>query len=146
MIDEMVECDWLARFSDVWDAHLVRSIQHRHASLQALRDAIDVRNLIFDLMPHVESVSLRVFREASHYKREMIVTGSSQRNDHTSRDLHTLVMRAKVLGFRFDLEGDQLRALPLREPAAAYSSRLEDRGWVRRDQDSTSEPLAKFRQ
>lgn len=114
IVDNGVECDWLARPADAWDASLSRSIQRRHASLQALRDAIDVRNLLFDVMPHVENASFRVYREGTHHKREMIIAGSSQRNDQSSRDLHSLVMHAKVLGFRFDLEGDSLRALPSR--------------------------------
>ncbi len=116
MLGEAVECDWLARSLDPWDADLSRKAKQRHASLQALRDAIDVRALLFHLIPHVETAYFRVFRESSDNDREIIIIGWTQRNDNASRDVHSLVMRAKVLGFRFDLEGDTLRKVSAKEP------------------------------
>ena len=121
MIDDVVECDWLARSPDRWDADLSRNVQQRHASLQALRDAIDVRALLFNLMPEIETAHLRAYRDGAGFTREMIITGSAQRNDHNSREVHSLVMRAKVLGFRFDLEGDNLRNISARQPARVGS-------------------------
>jgi hypothetical protein len=111
ILDEAAECDWIARPSDAWDEGLSRNIQRRHASLQALRDAIDMRALMFDLMPQLEAARFRVYRETPDFERAMIIMGSVHRNDQSSRDIHSLVMRAKVLGFRFDLEGDILCAL-----------------------------------
>jgi hypothetical protein len=111
MLDTVVECDWLARSPDPWDADLSRSVQQRHASLQALRDAIDVRALLLDLMPQMETVYLRVYRKSSDYERELIVEGCAQRNDHAARNVHSLVMRAEILGFRFDLEGNALLSI-----------------------------------
>ena len=113
--DEVVECDWLARAPDPWDVDLPRSVQQRHVSLQALRDAIDVRALLFSIMPRAETAYFRVYRESPDYTREIIITGCTHRNDHTSRDVHSLAMRARVLGFRFNLEGDKLRTIPARE-------------------------------
>ena len=46
ILDEVVECDWLARSPDPWDIDLSRSVRERHLSLQTLRDAIDVRALL----------------------------------------------------------------------------------------------------
>jgi hypothetical protein len=114
--DEEAECDWLARSADQWDADLARSVQQRHVSLQALRDAIDVRALLFDIMPQVEMAHFNVFRESANCTQELIITGSTHRNDHTARDVHSLAMRAKVLGFRFNMEGDKLRRIPAHEP------------------------------
>jgi hypothetical protein len=121
ILDEVVECDWLARPPDPWDMDLSRSVQERHISLQTLRDAIDVRALLFNLMPQVETAHFRVYREFPDCAREMIITGCAQRNDQTSRDVHSLVMRAKVLGFRFDMEGDALRKISSRREALAGS-------------------------
>lgn len=115
MLDKVVECDWLARSPDPWDAHLSRNVQKRHASLQSLRDAIDVRALLFDLMPQVETAYFRVFRESPGCRRETIITGCTHRNDHTSRDVHSLAMRAKILGFRFDLKDDTLLKISTEE-------------------------------
>jgi hypothetical protein len=112
MLDTVVECNWLVRSPDPWDADLSRNVQQRHASLQALRDAIDVRALLFDLMPRIETVYLRAYRESSDNERELIIAGCAQRNDQAARNVHSLVMRAKILGFRFDLEGNALRGIP----------------------------------
>jgi len=121
MIDEVVECDWLARAPDPWDSDLSRRIQQRHVSLQALRDAIDVRGLLFNLLPQVDTAYFRVFRESPDSRREMIITGCAQRNDQTSRDVHSIVMRAKVLGFHFDMEGETLRDISRKDPVCACS-------------------------
>jgi hypothetical protein len=122
MLEDSVECDWLARAPDPWDADLSRKVQQRHTSLQALRDAIDVRALLFGLLPQVETAYFRVFRESLDYRREMIITGCAQRNDQTSRDVHSIVMRAKVLGFHFDIEGDTLREITGKESVCAVAS------------------------
>jgi hypothetical protein len=108
---ETVDCDWMARLADPWDTDLSRQVQRRHASLQALRDAVDVRALLFDALPQTEIANVRVFRESADYKREMIVSGCLYNNDNTARGIHSLTMRAKILGFRFRLEDDVLQTL-----------------------------------
>jgi len=112
MHDAVVECDWLVRSPDPWDADLPRGVQQRHASLQTLRDAIDVRALLFYLMPQMETVYLRAYRESADFTRELIVEGCAQRNDHAARNVHSLVMRARILGFSFDLQGSALQGIP----------------------------------
>jgi hypothetical protein len=112
VVAETVECDWMARAPDPWDEDLSSRVKNRHASLQALRDAIEVRALLFESVPQAETAHLRVFREtAKDYRPEMIIAGSVHRNDHSSRSLHSLVMRAKILGFRFRLEGERLQRI-----------------------------------
>lgn len=108
VVDEIVECDWMARSPDPWDVDLARHVQQRHASLQALRDAIDVRAFLFDVLPQVETANVCVFRESAEYTPEMIISGSVHRNDHSSRNLHSIVMRARILGFRFRMEDEVL--------------------------------------
>jgi hypothetical protein len=112
ILGEDVKCDWLARAPDAWDVDLAQHVRERHSSLQTLRDAIDVRALLFESLPQVVTADLRVFRETSSCAREMIMTGCVQRNDHSSRSIHSLAMRAKVLGFRFYLEDDVLCRIP----------------------------------
>jgi len=107
-----VECDWLARLPDPWDADLPKKVGMRHASLQTLRDAIDMRSLVFSTFTDVETAQFRIYRDSLTKPREMIVMGSAQRNDNSSRWVHSLAMRAKVLGFRFCLEDDILSELP----------------------------------
>jgi hypothetical protein len=109
MQDKVVECDWLARSPDRWDADLSRNVQQKHTLLQSLRDAIDVRALLIDLMPQLETAYLRAYRESQDDERELIIEGCAQRNDHAARNVHSLVMRAKMLGFRFDIKGNALQ-------------------------------------
>jgi hypothetical protein len=68
--------------------------------------------LLFDVLPDVETADLRVYRQTEGLGRELIITGCVQRNDHSSRSIHSLAMRAKVLGFRFNLEGDTFSKIP----------------------------------
>jgi len=112
LLEDSVECDWLARPQDPWDADLPASMGLRHASLQTLRDAIDVRSLLFRSFSNLDTAYFRIYRDAPDNKQEMIVSGCVHRNDHSSRRLHSLAMRARVLGFRFHLEDDVLFELP----------------------------------
>ncbi len=108
IVGEVVKCDWLARPSDPWDVDLPTNIRERHSSLQTLRDAIDVRALLFYTLPTAETAHLRVYREASTKTCELVITGCGRRNDNSSHSIHSIAMRAKLLGFHFHLEGDTL--------------------------------------
>lgn len=107
------ECDWIARNPDPWDADLAREIGRRHASLQALKDAIDIRALLFATLPQLAAARLRVYREThSRSLRELIIAGQLRRRDSTFRSVHSLAMRAKLVGLRFRLENGFLDRLP----------------------------------
>lgn len=112
---EIVKCDWIARSPDPWDADFPQTTRVRHASLQALKDAIDVRALLFEIMPDVKTADFRVYRETADHGKELIITGCTQRHDHSSRSVHSLAMRAKILGFRFHFENDTLFAIPIED-------------------------------
>ena len=56
----------------------------------------------------MKTAELRVYRQTSTFARDLIITGCVQRNDHSARSIHSLAMRAKVLGFRFYLEDEVL--------------------------------------
>jgi hypothetical protein len=115
ILGENVKCDWVARAPDPWDDDLTSAVRSRHATLQTLRDAIDVRALLFATLPSTQTAHLRVYREFPNDPREIVILGSTQRNDHSSRSVHSLVMRAKILGFRFHLDGDELRKIQIEE-------------------------------
>jgi len=104
-----IQCDWMPRAPDPWDMHLPATQQLKHSSLQALKDALNVRALLFDAFPDAESAEVRIFREYDDYRREIVITGLLHRNDNSARNVQSLVMRAKILGFRFRMEGDVLR-------------------------------------
>lgn len=114
------ECDWIARNPDPWDADLRPEIGQRHASLQALQDAVEVRQFLFAVLPDVNVAYLRIYRESPNHGREMIISGQVQRNTPSFRTVRSIAMRAKLLGFRFSMEneilsgrmGDEWRGLP----------------------------------
>lgn len=113
---ERVACDWIARPSDIWDANLRESVRDRNESLQALADAIAVRDLAFDTLPDLHMAVLRAFRpSAAREPPHLIIAGSIHRDDPKVYEGASLVMRAKLSGFRFCLEGERLEPMPVEE-------------------------------
>jgi hypothetical protein len=110
MKENVAECEWLARQPDPWDEGLHPSIGLRHASLQALQDAVNVRSLLFDVLPGVDSAYLRIYRQRI-IGRDLVIVGHVQRLAPSFRKVHSVAMRAKLLGFRFTLQNDILGSL-----------------------------------
>lgn len=102
------QCDWIARSGDPWDQDLHPEIGRRHTSVQALHDAVEVRKLLFAVMPDVEVARLRIFRESSNGGREVIIRGQVHRSTPSFRTVRSIAMPAKLLGFRFALENEIL--------------------------------------
>ena len=105
------ECDWLARPADEWDCGLDQRIAAVRVSTQALRDAIDVRSLIFSILPDVRSASLCAYRRTSDGSLKPIVSGSVQRHEFAPAGVRSLAMRAKLLGLEFQLVDGVLQNL-----------------------------------
>jgi hypothetical protein len=102
--DDTVECDWIARPPDIWDADLHRSARDGNESLQALLDAIAVRELIFDALPNVNCAVLRAFRQPAREPPELIILGTVSRDAPPVLRVTSIVMRAKLYGFCFCFE------------------------------------------
>jgi hypothetical protein len=117
--ESVAECEWVARQQDAWDLGLALDIGRRHASLQALKDAIDIRALLFRALPDIETARLRAYRESMRQPREVIITGNVRRRDGSYRNVHSLAMRAKLIGLRFSMENDVLARLNRDEYLAA---------------------------
>jgi hypothetical protein len=112
VVDKAADCNWIARPPDKWDAHLPRGIGQQHASLQAIRDAMDIRELLFATLPDIDSARLRVYRQPRRGGLELVITGSVDRADRPARNIRSLAMRANLLGFRFSLENGILEKYP----------------------------------
>ena len=108
--EELVECDCIARDPDPWDLDLARDVGRRHAALQALRDAIDVRALLFASLP-ARNARLRFYRDSHTKSRELIIVGNLRSSGGARRHVHSLAMRAKLIGLCFDLDNGVLRKL-----------------------------------
>jgi hypothetical protein len=114
---ESVECDWMARPPDPWDADLPRQTAEHHSSLQALEDAIAVRDLLFETLPEAQSAAFRVFRQTGREPPELIIGGTVTRDAGGRQEVSSLAMRAKLCGLRFRLEDGILEGLQSEELA-----------------------------
>jgi hypothetical protein len=117
---DVAECDWMARPADEWDQDLPRSLRDEHATLQALHDAIAVRELLFSALPGVASASLRVFRQSAAGAPDLIIKGTVSRGQEIPRNISSAAMRAKLLGLQFWLQDGMLEALPSEEYAVSF--------------------------
>jgi hypothetical protein len=117
---DSAECDWMARPADEWDQDLPRQVSNRNVSEQALQDAIAMRKLLFDALPGVDTASLRVFRQSAGGVCDLIVMGTVTRGQEIPRNVSSMAMRAKLLGFQFWLEDGTLEALQSEECAVSF--------------------------
>jgi hypothetical protein len=109
---DSLACDWMARPADIWDADLRQPVRDRNESLQALADAIAVRDLAFDALPKIEGAMLRVFRPSdAREPPDLIITGVASREAPPVFRVSSLVMRAKLYGFQFEMEDGVLQVL-----------------------------------
>jgi hypothetical protein len=112
----VVELDWTLRLADIWDASLQRHQRDSNVSQQALRDAIKLRELLFDALPEVESAVLQAFRQSEPREPpELVILGSLSRSDPTVLRVGSLAMQAKLYGFRFDLDNGVLQPLQVEQ-------------------------------
>jgi len=117
---DVVECEWVARPADQWDAILKPGVGERHASEQALLDAVAVRNLLFSTLPGVKTSVFRVYRQFKGEPPQLIIAGTASRGDQAPPGVRSLVMRAKLAGFRFGMHDGVLAALRSGEQATNY--------------------------
>jgi hypothetical protein len=108
---QTAECHWIARVADPWDVDLPPHVRERHASLQALEDAIVVRRILFEVLPAIESATLRVYRVSAREPCELIISGEVSREREPGPNVASVAMRAKLLGFQFSMDDGVLDAL-----------------------------------
>ncbi len=118
--EDTAECDWILRPPDIWDDSLRRATRDHNESLQALADAIAMRNVLFDALPSLESAVLRAFRQAVREPPEMLILGTVSREMAAVHRVSSLVMRAKLFGFCFCFEDGLLRPLQVADRSEEF--------------------------
>jgi hypothetical protein len=72
---ESATCEWLSRDADPWDRDTAPAIRDRNSTLQALRDAIALRQMLFSSIPEIREAKFRVYRRLESQKCALIITG-----------------------------------------------------------------------
>lgn len=109
--EDLVECDWLMRPPDPWDKFLPLTLVEKHQTLQALRDALKLRDIVFKAFPKVTKADLSMFRIDSDQRHELMMTGTVTRSNEVLQRVPSVAMRAKLCGFRFTLDQGVLESL-----------------------------------
>ncbi len=109
--ERCVECDWLMRAADPWDRFIPDRVAEEHQTLQALRDAMNLRDVVFESFPEVTSAKLQMFRTGRAEKLELVLMGSVSRLNEVLRNVPSVAMRAKMCGFQFNLAKGALESI-----------------------------------
>jgi hypothetical protein len=104
-----VECDWMMRPADQWDKDLPPRVARENETLQALRDALDLRRMIFRSFPEAMNAELRMFHRDAEDQLELMMTGSVSRTNEVLERVASVVMRARLCGFQFTLTSGVLQ-------------------------------------
>jgi len=104
------ECEWLIRPNDQWDRDLPVAWQARNQMEQTLRDAMRLREFLFSSLPEIHRARVEAYRQHQG-ELELIISGTLDRADVVAPKIASLVMRAKLHGFRFCLEDGILQPL-----------------------------------
>jgi len=86
-------------------------LRSQNELFQALRDALSVREALFDSLPEIRCATVKVYRRNEERAQELIISGVISREDEPPPRLSSLVMRAKLCGLRFSLSDGVLESL-----------------------------------
>ena len=114
------QCEWLLRANDCWDSALPARERELNETFQALRDAISVRNFLFACLPEVRNASFKAYRRTEPL--ELIITGEASRDDEPPFRVSSVVMQAKLYGFRFVLSEEVLETLSSSESSLEFTT------------------------
>ncbi len=112
--------EWLARPADVWAANLPRHIRDRDASLQAVRDAVALRDMFFASLSGIEAAEFRTFRQEAREPPRLIIVGTVTRETPAVPRVSSPVMRAKLCGFHFQMDDGVLEPLDAGESGVQF--------------------------
>jgi len=108
---DLMECDWLMRPPDQWDKDIPEHVVKENQTLQALRDALRLREVIFESFPAVINAKLRMFRADSEHRLALVMTGNVNRHDDVLERVGSVAMRAKLCGLHFTLNAGEMESV-----------------------------------
>jgi hypothetical protein len=108
---DCAELNWVARPADVWAANLPPHIRDRDVSLQAVKDAIELRDAFFAALTDVEVAEFKGYRQEGRERPRLIISGTVTRDVPALPRLSSPVMKAKLCGFHFQLDDGVLEPL-----------------------------------
>jgi hypothetical protein len=108
-------------------------VRERNESLQALLDAMALRQALFSALPGIRSASLRAYRRStSDESPRLIIVGDVERANEPPIRVPSLAMRARLCGFCFSLHDGVLEALDDQERAFGMNHSTMDPAGSRR--------------
>jgi hypothetical protein len=108
---DTVACDWLMRPTDPWDRYVPNDVAGENQTLQAFRDALNLRDAVFKCFPSVMNAELRMFRANADCGLELLMTGTISRTNEVLHRVPSVTMRAKLCGFQFKLADGAVKSL-----------------------------------
>lgn len=112
---ETAECEWIVRPPDPWDSDLPEELARRNQTLQALCDALVIREILFETIGSVNTARFRAFRPAAGGASELVITGTVSRDDTPPPRVASEAMRARLFGLQFSLEDGVLESVAVKD-------------------------------
>lgn len=101
---DTAEFEWLARPTDVWATSLPGHIRDRDVSMQAVLDAVALREMFFAAIPWIDTAEFRTFRQEAREPPRLIISGTVTRDTPPLPRVTSPVMKAKLCGFHFQMD------------------------------------------
>jgi hypothetical protein len=117
---DAADLEWLARPVDVWAATMPRHIRDRDASLQAIQDAVALREMFFATLTSISTAEFRTFRQEAREPPRLIIAGTITREMPAVPRVTSPVMKAKLCGFHFQMDDGVLEPLDLEEGGVQF--------------------------
>jgi hypothetical protein len=103
-----LEIEWIVRDIHPWDRELQPSAKATQFVEQCLADTEDAVYRLFDRLPSIDLIDVRVFHPSREYT---IISGSVLRTELNKSKVLSPAMRVKLLGLNYRLMGSHFEAL-----------------------------------
>ena len=99
----------LGSMARMLEAQQGRRVSLSASTLQALLDAMALREMLFCVLPGIRSAEFRAFRQSAREPPRVVIAGTVTREAPAVLRVPSPAMRAKLYGFHFCLDDGVLR-------------------------------------